>query len=229
MLTIIHGDDISASRNKLIEEKEKEQNVEIIHFDGSKITIADFSLSLDSVSLFKTKRLIIIENLLAGHFSKEKEEIFIYLDKLKISDRIIIWEGQEINSSILRKYFPRAKIILCKLPTLIFKFLDSLGRESSANLLLSFHQILKKQEAEFIFVMMLRQFRYLLVAKDLGPVGMTFLSPWQSQKFAKQAAFFTMEEIVSAYRNLLALEYKVKSGTTPLSLAQLIDIFLVSL
>ncbi len=226
MLIIIHGDDLSLSRNKLKEEKEQE--AEVIYFDGSKVTVADLSLSLNSVSLFSKKRIIIIENLLSGQVSKEKEQIFAYLNKLETSDRIIIWEGQEISNALLRKYFPKAKIILCKLPALIFKFLDGLGVESPANLLLTFRKILKTQEPEFILAMMLRQFRYLLLVKDLGAACLP-LSPWQSQKFARQARFFTMEELISAYRDLLAIEYKIKSGSVPLSLAKLIDIFLLSL
>ena len=229
MLTIIHGDDVSASRKILFDDKNREQDVEVIRFEGDNLRFADLSASVDSISLFGKKRLVIIENILSGQVTKEKELLFAYLAKLETSDRIIIWEGQEIGKTLLHKHFPKAEIILSQPPALIFKFLDSIRTKSSPHLLLVFREILKNQEAEFVFVMILRQFRYLLVAKDLGINGMSSLSPWQSRKFIQQSRFFTMEQLVSSYRNLLAIEHKIKTGNIPFTLSELIDIFLISL
>jgi DNA polymerase III delta subunit len=228
MLTIIHGDDTVSSRKILNEERVKEVDTEVIRLDGNKITLAELTVLSQTSSLFESKRVIIIENLLAGAASKQKEAIFSYLAKLT-SPTIIIWEKEEIGKSILNKYFSKAKIITCQPPALIFKFVENLGAGSTADTLLLFRKVLTQAEAEFVFVMILRQWRHLLIAKDLGQKGLSFLSPWQSRKFMAQARYFTLEQLISSYRNLLAIDYKLKTGKIPYKLSELIDIFLVNL
>lgn len=229
MLTIIHGDDIVASRKILYEEKEKEADAEIIRIDGSKLTLADLASSSETISLFGIKRIIIIENLLAGTLTKQKESLLSYLGKSQFPDHIV-WESQEISKALLHKYFSKAKIIACQPPALIFKFLDSIGARPASYLLSLFRQVLVQADPEFIFVMILRQWRYLLIAKDLGQKGMmSLLSPWQSRKFVEQARYFTLGQLTVSYRNLLSMEYRIKTGKIPYSLAELIDIFLISI
>lgn len=229
MLTIIHGDDIVSSRKILEEEKRKTDNIEVITFDGSKISYTELATSVQSLSLFGNLRMILIENLLKGAVSKQKEEIFTFLSSGKLLDTVILWEEEEISKALLRKFFPKARIIICQPPQLLFRFLETIGYKQPAELLSLFYQVLIQTEADFVFMMLLRQFRYLLVAKDLGSKGLSSMQSWQSRKFEQQAGYFTSAELVSSYRNLLSIDYKIKTGKVPYSLKELIDIFLVSL
>ena len=212
MLTLIHGDDTARSRMALQEEKLKYTGSEVIVLNGGQISISELTLATESNSLFSTPKLIIIENIL-----KENQ-----------MHTIIIWEDRKIEAGPIKKYFSKAKLMSFDFPAQLFKFLDSISPHNEKNLLYSYHDLLKKEAAELIFVMLLRQFRYMLMAKDLkGEVAE--LPSWQAQKLYRQASFFTLENLISLYRQLISIDYRIKTGQTPLPLSKLLDLFFISL
>jgi len=229
MLTLIHGEDIVSSRKKLEEEKIRLGDIEIIRLDGAKASLSDLVLACQTRSLWSEKKLVIIENLLFGGLSKNKQELLSYLGRLDKQIQVIIWEGKEADKSTIRKYFPRAKEILCKPPQLIFRFLDFLGSASSQQILSLFHACLQQREAELIFSLLLRRFHFLVITADLGKKGLADLNPWQADKLMHQARYFTADKLILSYRKLIFLEYQLKSGQTPYTLSELLDIFLVTL
>lgn len=229
MLTLIHGDDIIASRRALTELKEKHLSSEKIILDGAKVSLTDIISATDSLSFFAEKKLVMIENLFSGTLTKEKEAILEFLKESKSSAEIILWEQKEIGKSILKKYFTEAKIISCQLPQMLFKFLDSFGEKPIATILSMLHNLTTKSEAEFILSMLIRQWRYLIIASDLGQKGFTDMPSWQAYKFLGQAKYFNLDTLISSYRQLLSIDMKIKTGLTPLNANQLLDIFFVSL
>lgn len=228
MLTLIHGDDIVSSRKALLELKDKYSDFEIITFLGSDVTITDIISGSDSLSLFSQGKVIILENLLSHAKPKGKDEILLYLNKYA-DIPVILYEEKEVDKSNLTKYFSKAKIIACKLPQQLFRFLDSIKSSSASEVLSAFHNIIKDRQGEFVLSMLIRQWRNLIVAKDLGSAGFLGLPSWQTGKFIRQAEFFSLNQLISSYRQLLAADLKVKTGGTSFNLNQLLDIFLVSL
>lgn len=228
MITIIHGDDNIGSKDQLYKLKEQYADSEIITVSGDKITLPDIFNLFNTVSLFNLKRTVIIENLFKGSSEKYNEQILNFFRNTVISDNIIIWEAKEIKSNLLKKYFPKAKVVLCKIPQMLFRFLDSLGVDSHTSTLLSFQNIIKDKEAEFIYVMLLRQLRLLIMVKETRGEG-TALASWQIHKLAGQARYFTCEKLVTLYRQLLHLEYKIKTGQTPYTMKEQLDIFFTGL
>lgn len=229
MITLIHGEDTSASRKKLQEEKTRVNDFEVVTLNGEALQPPEFILTCESASLFQVKKLIIIENLLLGGVGQAKQQILEYLSQNKCLYPVILWEGREIDKAVVKKYFLKHKEIFCQPPALLFRFLDSIGTSSGKSLADSFHALLRQEDPEFIFVMLLRQWRYLIVVKDLAKKNVEGLASWQIDKFLRQARFFTLEELIYSYRQLLAMDYKIKSGQTPYSLKQLLDIFFLTL
>ncbi len=229
MITLIHGEDITASRKVLFDLKEKHASSEKIYFDGAKITLSDLVSSTDSLSLFGEDKLIIIENLLAGTISKEKESMLAFLGNTKSTAHIVVWEQKEIGKTVIKKYFSSAKIIFCPLPAVLFKFLDSVGVKPVGEVLNMFHVLTHDQEAELVYSMLIRQWRYLIIAADLGEKGFAAMLPWQIAKFISQARSFELKKLIGSYRQLLSLDLKVKMGRTSYTLNQLLDIFFASL
>lgn len=230
MITIIYGDDIVVSRKLLEQEKLKNASNEIINLNGTTLTFNAIIVAGESSSLFSVQKTIIIENLLKNlsKKTKELEKITHYLSNQTSSHTFILWEQSEITQTLIKR-LPKAKIIHCQLPVVVFKFLDSLAAVDYSTILSLFHTFLENREAEFIYVMLLRQFRYLIIGKDLGVSGFKDISPWQAKKFTSQSRYFTMAKLVSSYRQLLSLDYKIKTGQTPYTLAELLDIFLGTL
>jgi len=230
MLTLIHGDDAVSSRKAFRDLLAKNPDCEKIFLDGIKLTFTDIISAADSLSLFAQKRLVCIENLLKRPSGSEKDKILdFFKTRGDISAEIIIWEEDEIGKAVISKYFSRAKVIFCPLPAVLFKFLDSIGEKPVTQVLSMFHELLATREAEFIFSMLVRQWRYLIIACDLKEAGLADLPAWQAHKFVRQASFFKLRELISAYRQLLSLDARVKMGLNCLPLSDLLDIFFVSL
>lgn len=228
MIILIHGDDLVSSREKLLQEKQARDDNEIISLDGQDITLEDLITTLQTPSLLQIKKTLIVEDLLKKKPDKIKDKIISYLVKASEFNPIILWEGKEIGKGLIKKYFSKAKVYTFLIPRLLFKFLDGLAPSSRSNLLL-FQQVLEKTDVELVFAMMIRQLRYLIIAKDLGSNGLDDLASWQANKFIRQSKYFSLEKLISEYRKLLAIDYNIKTGKTPYSLTQFLDIYLVNL
>ncbi|PJE67598.1 hypothetical protein COU95_01515 [Candidatus Shapirobacteria bacterium CG10_big_fil_rev_8_21_14_0_10_40_9] len=216
MIKIIHGDNIVQSRKRLTEilEKARKEGTEIVYLDGTKVTITEVRSALESGSLFGKNRLVVIENL------KEKPEILTYLKKGKFDNDLILWEQKEIKREII----PGVELEIFKLPPLIFSFLESIRPGSSKESLRLLSELKKGEEPEMIFYMLVRQFRFLILARDLGDSGLSDLSLWQQKKFLKQAENFSLEQLLEIYRKLLEIDFKQKTSSDPYSLSSRLDL-----
>src|SRR3989338_1693145 len=96
MITLLHGEDIVASKNKLLELKQQYKDKEIIILDGPKVTLNDLVLAFETRSLFVQDKLVIIENVLSAKSSRAKDDRVDYIAKETIAE-IILWEGNELT------------------------------------------------------------------------------------------------------------------------------------
>ncbi len=228
-MILIHGEDISQSRKKLLEETTDIKDVEIIKLDGMKATKEDVILVCEAQSILNPHKILIIENLYKGIIGKDRNDIIVYLLNLKEGIDIFFWEDRELEKVKINKYFGKIKSFKFQYPSSLFNFLDSIGADNRNVLIFKFHDLLRQIEAELIFYMIIRQWRNLIMVKDLGVSGMQPMPVWQAGKFARQANFFSLESLISNYRQLLAIDFKIKTSSTPYALRQLLDIFLLNL
>jgi hypothetical protein len=230
MIALIHGEDTTASRDKLAEFKKKYHDAELLTLDGKNLTLSTLVNSFDTTSLFQLKKILIIEKFFTGVFSKEKTTVLKYIvDNQKTGADVVFWEDKKLDKTQLKKLGADAKILVFDLPQLLFKFLDSIGISSPVTLLNQFHQLQKQKESELIFVMILRQVRNLIIAKDLGLKGFGTMPGWQAGKFIQQAGTKTLDDLISWYRRLLRIDYQIKTGQTPFSVDALLDLFFISI
>lgn len=229
MLILIHGDDVVSSRKKLAEILAEHQDSQIVRLNGKSLNEEQFITVAESSSLFAEKKLIVIESLLGDLRTKAKQVVVARVIHPTIVHTIVIWEDKAIEKTTRSKYLATAKELVFPLPQELFRFLESVGREQPASLVTLFHRLIRQEEPLMILSMLLRQWRYLIVAKDLGASGFPAHQQWQAQKYTAQARSFSLDTLIAAYRQLLAIDYKMKTGETPLTAAQCIDIFLLSL
>lgn len=228
MITIIHGDDVLASRRKLVELIDSQRDSEIIRFEGAKFTAEDFLVAAESRSIISNDKLIIIEQFFCSKKSQEKTNIENLLYRKLEEINIIIWEGKELDKTTLNK-ITDARLFNYYLPKLLWRFLDSIGIAQTSDLLTMFNVLIKTQDINFIFSMIIRQWHNLLLTLSLKNDDAIGLTSWQIAKLKRQAASFTSPKLLNSYRKLIAIEYKIKSGSTPLRLKEWLDIFLVNL
>lgn len=226
MLTIIHGDNYFSSRQTLdqIKRSQSGENLEII--DASSLSLTKLVQMVEGGSLFGEEKVIIIENLLSRKI-KENSQIFEYLRKMSNQVNCTLWEGKEISKTTLAE-FPKAKIFIFKIEKNLFRFLDTIRPGNFKISLALFHKVLDQDGPEMVFFMIVRTFRHLILMKSQSAF-IDNLSPWQQQKVITQAKEFSLEQLKRAYKDLLDIDYSIKSGMSALNLVGRLDIFLLNL
>lgn len=227
MITLIHGDNIEASRNELNRMKNMAGGREIRSIDGKNLDDGMLTQSVESSSLFSGGTLVIIEHLF-GKIGKQTKRIAAYatiLNNAKDMD-IILWEDKELGSTIV-KQLPGATIRLFAIPPQIFAFLDGI-RPGNTTFLISVYQKLIKEDApELVFAMLSKRIRLLIQLNDhVTPVG---VSPWQIGRLTTQTKSFTMEQLTDFYKKLHDIEVELRTGNAPFTLAQYTELLLINL
>lgn len=230
MIHIFHGEHVEISRRELSFVRKKFEDKEVIVLDGKTVTPNQFKQATETTSIFGNDRLVIFENLLSKRMGRKSTEVEVWVDLVKslpLDVEIVFWEEKEIGKTILSNFPKNIDIALFKPDKSIFVFVDKIQPNNQRELLALFEQVVEQESAEFAFAMLIRQFRFMIMAKELGKnIG---LSPWQASKLTKQAEVFTLPILVNQYRKLLTVDTRIKNGTTAFSLSQEIEQFLVSL
>lgn len=217
MITLLHGDNIEASRNELHRLKDQALGSEIRQLDGQSIDAAVLVQSLESSSLFGEDTLVVIERLFVKLGRQQKKIEALCKILANASGDIVLWEDKEVGATVL-KNLGTPTIRLFKLPVLIFQFLDGVRPNNAKQLLNIFGQL---ESPELVFAMLVKRIRFLLqIQGNVTPQG---LSGWQLTRLTTQAKSFTMSELTRLYEALGDAEYGVKSGTSPFSLKQLLE------
>lgn len=204
MITILHGEDQLNSRREL-EKIISSFDGEVIRFDKS-FDPTDFYQAVNSLL---GDSLIVVENYLSS-----TKKIDLSLENIEI----VFWDGKELSKTIINQ-FKSPRVQEFKVPQLVWKFCDSLKPTNGKYLIKLFRETLKTAEAEFIFAMIIRQFRMML-----KPQG---LPAWQATKISSQAKIFGEKQLKTIYSELLTIDHELKQGLTPFTLSQKIEMLLL--
>lgn len=227
MLIILHGDNVLASRAELGRLKEAAKEKEIRDIDGKHADEQMLRQSLESSSLFGNTLLVVIEHLFTSLGKKQKESkaiAGIIADASGDVD-VILWEPKELGKTVAG-YFPKAAVQLFKTPKVLFEFLDSVKPGNAKQSLLLLDQTLESEPEELVLYMIESRLRQLIMAKDNALPGT--VSPWQRSRLTNQSKSFTMDKLLFMHKQILAAEYSLKTGTTPLTLTQLITEYIIN-
>lgn len=229
MITLVHGNDIAASRNFYIEERQKYKEFEVL--EGKNLEFAHLFQKLEGNSLFSTEINIFVENFFSNlkSTSTEYKKVVEYLNKKK-DVSIFFWEDKELTKAQVGN-FKNATVKLFNYPQLLFTFLDAIKPHNPLVVKL-FADLQKNMEAELIFYMIVRQFRLMLTVLSVGSTNIDDakrLAPWQMSRLKSQANLFGKEKLTKIYNKLYKMDYESKYGLSSLNLAKAIDIFLLDL
>ncbi|NMB57076.1 hypothetical protein GYA19_04020 [Candidatus Beckwithbacteria bacterium] len=210
---LIHGDYHLQSRKFLtdLKQKAKTENKEIIELNGQILDLNQLIQATTSNSLFGAEKLIVIENLFSRLKSQAQEEILAWLKNYKGENPIIFWEKKGIGKILQRKLPDKTLVKEFKTPVIIFKLVEILSPKNKKQALETLNQALVKEPAEFIFVMLARQMRILLMLK--GNQKITG-APWMIGKYKQQASFFETEKLMALYQDLYKIDKQIKTGKT---------------
>lgn len=228
MLYLIHGDQLESSRAKLSELK-SQPGIEIRELNGKRLDITALTQALESSSLFGSTVMVVIERYLTNAKKREKyyaKNLAVLLEACTTVD-IILYEEKEIDKATVTKLGSKAKVFLFKTPVVLFQFLDSLAPNNAKHSLVLYHDVVGREPAEIVFSMICRRVRQLIQCRDnVVPDG---LKDWQLARLTNQAGIFTMDKLVAMHANLLDVDIAIKSGSSPFTLGQHLEQFLISL
>ncbi|MBI2028888.1 hypothetical protein HYT02_00530 [Candidatus Gottesmanbacteria bacterium] len=225
MNILLHGDDVAKSRDALsILRFDRD---EVITFDGKSANLGEIKQACESISLFGEKRVVIIENLFSRLTKNELKEIISYLSSIDTNYDIIIWEGKLLTKTAIGKLGKKWQAKEFSLPKVIFTLMESVRPKNNVKML----ELLQKAKElkvgnEFIFLMLVRQIRMLILAKDKGLGDMPF---WMAGKFEKQAEYFKIDQLLLMYKKLLAIDIRQKTGAGAFDLGGELDLLFATL
>lgn len=226
MFFIIHGTDISSSRNKM---QSLIGSGFVERIDCEKIEIQEIKAIFKSQDMFMDKRTVLLENI-TKLSKKNLEKLTSLINESKNSNflTIIIWHNDTISQSIL-KNLKEGKILLFELPKYYFSFLDSLSPKNKSFLLRLKSNISDTISDELLFYSIIKRVRLLLLIKSgIDTFDVKQLKTWQLLRLKKQAVAWNEADLALLYRKLFDLEVRLKTSNLPLTLSDHIDILLAS-
>ena len=102
----------------------------------------------------------------------------------------------------------------------IFEFVDALGNRDRKKAMKEYHRLLADQDPQRVFGMIIRQFRLLLLSREIldqngGETDITSrlkTHPYVSRKIASQARQFSQAQLEGIYHRLLDIDSDLKTG-----------------
>lgn len=227
-MLILHGENIANSRLVLGQKiaAYRTKGHEIVKFSGAEINLTAIKQAFESLSMFSSDRLVVVENFLSSPKNLDRDQILDFIKK-GLFTNLLLWEGKKIDGRMLASL--KAQILSFDLNPLIFRFLDALAPDNPKNSLYWLHQCLTQDSPELIFYLLGRQIKTLILAADLGSKGLTGLPEWKKGKLVSQAQKFGLEKLLKLYRELLEIDYRQKTGQAPFNLTSRLDLFLATL
>lgn len=142
-------------------------------------------------------------------------------------DVVISLNKDKLGAGLSKAADPKIwKVENFPLPKLVFAFCDALKSKPYAQVHRMLRQIVDNGEEWWLQTQLAKTVHALLQAKaGLVPAG----SPFQVQKWQRQARGFALEELRDFQQGLFAIEFAIKSGKTRLSWSAQFDILLAGL
>ena len=210
MLTIIHGENVVASRNYLLSQIDqfKKKGQEVLFLDEKNFTPENLVAALEK-DLFGQQKVVVFESFsrLKPNQKKEATEII----KQHPEGILFLWEAKTLPASFF-KPFPKSQARLFKPSPILFQFLDALSPKNKQKAIFLLGQVLKKEETGLVFYFLTRRINDLILIKENHEEKVSARQAWQKEKLKKQAQDFSQEKLADFLCQLIWLDYQQKSG-----------------
>mgnify|MGYP001611414669 CR=1 FL=1 len=228
MLTFIHGDDVTNSRNQVLALLSGKDYVTI---DGKRAEEADLMTAFSNDGLFLDSKTIFIDGW--GKMKPTVLKVCVeHLVRIETEKgiNVFVWEDKSIDKRKLAK-FGKAKVLPFMLPKYFFTFLDSFVPKNAQKLHQLLFQLYPSFAPEQILYALTNRVRQLLMIKQNDPNAfeeIQKMAPFQRSKIQSQARNWTEHDIIVVYKRLFECEVGMKTSSLPLPLINHLDFLIVS-
>ncbi len=221
-ISLIHGEDVAASRNMFLSlvEKAKDEGFQIK--DISLNTNLNLEEKLTSQSLFEDKIFFIhdkLKNLTAFDLK------WLVKSSKKYEGELVLWYEGVAPLKIVKALPKGTEIKKFDLPKIIFNFLDSFYPGNSVNILGLLDKLLAIEPVEFVFFMLGKHLRDVYWVKNDKAVLPDY-QEWRIRKIRSQADKFNNDKLKKVI-NFLS-EADIRSKTSDSSLKEFLDLVIVT-
>lgn len=223
---ILHGENRVESRRKLSEiiREAKNKGWEITKVDGTSLTKSKLLTHARSQTLLSTGQLVVIENFFRNNKKAVEDVLEIPPDD---TITLVFWEGKQLTPATVKKLQGKFTVQEFKIAVAVFKFLDSLSPGNAKVSLKLLQEAKNRDEAEFLLIMMARQVRLLIWAKE-DPDTLK-VPPWMRHNLTQQASKFTSYELREFHGKLLELDCDNKHSRLPENLDASLELLVAGL
>jgi len=229
MLTIIHGENLIKSREKLFQLKQLAQNSgqQLNTLLAKKITPQELEKSLLAKDLFGQEQSLIIEQLHSLPHSKKRTAYIESIQKASQFLDIVLWEKKGLSASNLKK-FSQAKVFLYPMGKALWQLIDQLSPKTNTkkSQLLLLQQAIEQDSAEFCLSMISKRVSDLIAIQTNAQVK---IHPFVKTKLEKQKRNFSLTQLLNFHQELYNLDKKLKHSHNLLNLASELDLLLITL
>jgi len=229
MITILHGDNIEASRLELSNLTHAISNKELRTLDGKHLDENALIQAMESNSLFGSTIVVVVENLFTplGRKTKRIKEFTKILDINGQTTDCICWEPKELSKEVLSCFTSKITSKVFAIPKTIFLFLDSLKPNNAIQLISSYEDLITTNAAELVWSMMITRMRQLIQIQS-GSIPAK-LQSWQVSRLTNQSRSFTMDKLLKNYTQMCVREYELKTGLSPFTMTEMIKQWIIDL
>lgn len=196
---LLHGAAINNSRSKLSEIRQKFDINNVVIFDSGS-DISQILGNLITTSLLPEEKLFILENpdeTFTNYSLIPDNYILVFWFDHELSEKKPILDYVKKNGQVL--FFPENKEVS------VFPFLDYLANKDSK----AFLEIQKLKKSGFDIFYLITMTFYLL--RNLTTTPKT-APQFVREKLERQRKNFDLEKITKLYKNVLEIDFKLKSG-----------------
>lgn len=219
MVSLLHGEDTVASRRFLLSLRNSFQEGPVYEFNGE--SLPEFVRLSDGRDFFSPRKLVIVE-----FFKQSIPKQIPYLQYLTgkpETTEVIFWVGSELSArcELLitgQRQGWRVKNFKGFNRRYVFDFVDAVFSRNSVLAFKSFCSILSRNENLFGIISLIVQRLRLLLWSKTNVSFFTNLKPFVRSRVEKQAALFSVEELVEALEKCSQVDSEIKVGALDPSL-----------
>jgi hypothetical protein len=180
-------------------------------------------------NLFTEKKLFVFRNMFLfqvtrGKLSQKIEEIMQFLSSVRETADMVFVDEDSNKIKYYKLYFPKATYHDYKLPGYLFAYLDNLKPGNIRKCFEYFQKSIATSPVEILFFMTKRRIKELLQLSS-GELKGNY-QPWMLGKLKSQAKEWNADKLVQFYSSLFNSEKLIKTGKTPYTTQQSLEIIL---
>ncbi len=225
MLTIICGEDTSSSRNQLRSLKQQYRKKGYTIKDVKPSVLPEILRDNEGVvDLFNQESVYAVENLSSLYKGRGKSDFKTSVEELSkhATLHVIDWENGKSAYELTTLKKLTSSFHEAKPPHTVFQLLDLATPGSIKNFVSMFRSIQQTQDSMFIYTLLWRHVRKLVLAYD--GVFDKKTAPWQRGKLQSQARMWRKEKLVSFYEGLVKIDSGMKTSSSTFSVSESIEI-----